>query len=258
MKKTLSWLTVGSLLLGAAAGNTHAADSADDPPKMVPVEIYVCNFNGGKGPADLDTWSKKWNEWYDAQSSAPYSGYSLTPFYYGNDQDFDFLWLGVSPDMTSMGLAYDEYFAKGGSLAAEFNAMADCGAHSNFATMNIKPPPDDDATSFFLSFSDCKIKEGKEWSDAHTALSAWADYRKAHGSEAGMWVMWPAYGGGKVEFDFKFIVSHRSLEKLGADWDQYASGGYEKSGELFDSVLDCDVSRAYHAQQRRDGIPDDE
>jgi hypothetical protein len=258
MKKTISWLTMGSLLLSAAAGNALAQDDADEAPKIVPVEIYVCNFNEGKGPADLDNWSDKWKNWAETEGTAPYSGYTLTPFYHGDDQDFDFIWLGVSPDMTSMGRGYDEYFVKSGSLAGEFAAMADCSAHSNFATMNIKQPPDDDATSFVLSFSDCTIEEGKNWSDAYAALSGWAEYRDAHGSNSGMWVMWPAYGGGKVEFDFKFLVSHRSLEHLGADWDQYASGGYEKADELFNDVLDCDISRAYLARERRDGIPDDD
>jgi len=257
MKSIAIWAASCGLLLSPAM-NCFAQETEPEAPKIVPVELYVCNFNDGKGPSDLDAWSTQWNAWADSANLAPYSGYTLAPFYFGNDQDFDFIWLGVSPDAVSMGRAYDQYSTSSGSLAADFNEMADCGAHSNFATMNIKKPPEDDATSFILTFSDCKIDEGKTFDDVHPALKAWAEYRSANGSEAGMWVMWPAYGGGKVEFDFKWITSYRSHESLGVDYDQYVSGGYEKGGELFSGLLDCDVSRAYVTTQRRDGIPDDD
>jgi hypothetical protein len=109
-----------------------------------------------------------------------------------------------------------------------------------------------------LSFSDCKHAEGKKWEDVEPALSAWSEYTTANGSQAGMWVMWPAYGGGAVDYDFKLVVSHRSHESLGVDYDQYSSGGYAKAEELFSGVVDCDVSRSYSATERRDGMPDDD
>lgn len=257
MKNITIWVVSGSLLL-APAMNGFAQDKEEESTKIVPVEIYTCNYNDGKGPSDLDAWADRWNAWADSANSAPYSGYTMTPFYYGEEQDFDFIWLGVSPDAVSMGRAYDQFLADSGSLRAEFNEMATCGAHSNFATMNFKQPPDDDATSFILTFSDCSIKEGKTFSDVDPALKAWAEYRGANGSEAGLWVLFPAYGGGKVEFDFKWVASYRSLESLGVDYDQYASGGWQKAQELFSDVLSCDVSRAYTAKQRRDGMPDED
>jgi hypothetical protein len=73
-----------------------------------------------------------------------------------------------------------------------------------------------------------------------------------------MWIMWPAYGGGGIDFDFKFAVSHPHFASWGVDYDQYAKEGYAKAEELFGGLLDCDVSRAYNARQQRDGISDDE
>lgn len=258
MKTILKWAAVCSLVMAAGTGSTLAQDEESEGPGIIPVELYVCNYHDGKGPADLDSWTAKWNAWADAQAIAPYSAYTMTPFYYGPDQDFDFLWLGVSPDATALGRAHDAWLSKSGSLPADFAAFARCSVHSNFATMNVKQPPDDDATSFVLTFSDCKVGEGKTWDDVQPALSAWSEYRTSNGSQAGMWVMWPAYGGGAVEFDFKFVVSYRSYESLGVDYDQYASSGYKKAEELFEGVVDCDPSRSYNATQRRDGMPDED
>ena len=69
--------------------------------------------------------------------------------------------------------------------------------------------------------------------------------------------MWPAYGGGDADFDFKFVISQPNYESLGEDYDQYSRGGYAKAEELFSGLLECDESRAYNAVRRRDGIPDD-
>jgi len=240
-------------------GSVIAQDEKSEEPSVVPVETYVCDYNDGKGPADLDKWVEKWNAWADSSAPEPYSAWTLTPFYYGSEQDFDFIWLGVSPSATELGRAYDNYLANSGDLQPDFETMASCGAHSNFATMNIKRPPDnDDSTSFVLSFSDCKAAEGKTFDDVYPALQAWSEYKTGLGSKAGMWVMWPAYGGGGAEFDFKFAVSHPNHESLGVDYDQYSKGGYEKGQELFGGLLDCDESRSYNAMQRRDGIPDED
>jgi len=259
MNQTLKCLATCGIMLLSGIGSLAAQDKEGEESAAFPVELYICNYNDGKGPADLDMWAEKWNAWADSSGPESYSAWTLTPFYYGGDQDFDFIWLGTSPDATTLGRAYDNYLSNSGSLNPEFMAIADCGTHNNFATINIKQPPDDgDSDSFVLSFSDCKIAEGKTFDDVYPALTAWTEYRAGHGSEAGMWVMWPAYGGGAVKYDFKFAVSHPNYESQGADWDAYAKGGYAKAEELFGGLMDCDVARAYNASMRRDGRPSDE
>jgi hypothetical protein len=247
---------VTAIALLSVAGSVSAADDSNEESSIFPVEIYACNFNEGKGPGDLDGWVSKWNAWAD-KVLAPYSAWTLTPFYYGEEQTFDFLWLGTSTDAATMGRAYDEYL-RNPDLNAGFAEIAHCNGHSNFATMNIKEPPDDDAKSVVLNFGDCKAAEGKSWDDVGPALQAWSEYRSAHGSQAGMWVLWPAYGGGEVDFDFKFVTSYRNYESLGEDYDQYGKEGYKKADELFTGLLDCDVMRSYVAVERRDGIPDED
>ena len=250
-KATVLLLTT---VLMTAAGSAAAQDEAAEESAIFPVEIYTCNYHDGRGPAELDQWVTKWNAWADT-ALAPYSAWTLTPFYYGDEQTFDFIWLGTSPDAATMGRAYDE-FLRDPELNDHFEKIAHCNSHSNFATMNVKEPPDDDATSFVLNFSDCTVAEGKTWDDVGPALNAWSEYRTGHDSQAGMWVLWPAYGGGAVDFDFKFVTSYRNYASLGADYDQYGKEGYKKADELFNGLLDCDVARSYVAVERRAGIPD--
>ena len=253
MKRVIEFAVLCGLIAAPFGGSLLAQDDDDEGPTIVPVELYACAYHDGKGPADLGDWAGKWNAWADSQNVDDYSAYTLTPFYYGQEQDFDFLWLGVSPSAVSLGKAHDAWVNRSGDLPAAFAKFARCDAHHNYATMNVKRPPDDGATSFVLSFADCTVAEGKSWDDVGPALDAWSEYRSANGSKAGMWVMWPAYGAGAVEFDFKLATSYRSYESLGVDYDQYASGGYAKAGELFDGVMDCDVARSYNAVQIRSG-----
>ncbi len=249
-------LTAALLALSAGAIAQDEGDAAEES-SIFPVEIYACNFNEGKGNADLDQWVTKWNAWFDT-TPEPYSAWTLTPFYFGSEQDFDFIWLGASPDAAALGRAQDDWISQGGGLSAEFEEFAHCSAHGNYATLNIKEPPDDDAPNFVLNFSDCSAEEGKTFDDVYPALKAWSEYRGEHGSAAGMWVMWPAYGGGDADFEFKFVTSYRNYESLGVDYDQYGKEGYKKADELFEGLLDCDEARSYVAAQRRDGIPDED
>jgi len=257
MKNLLSPLGRGAVIaILAFSSSAIAQEESDQGSAIFPVEIYTCNFHEGKGSADLDQWVTQWNAWLDGDPE-PYSAWTLTPFYFGAEQDFDFIWLGTSPDAAALGRAYDKYLANP-ALNAGFAEFASCGAHVNYATMRVKEPPNDGAKSFILNFSDCEIAEGKSFDDVAPALAAWSEYRAGHGSQAGMWVLWAAYGGGDADFDFKFVQSYRNYASLGADYDQYGKEGYKKADELFDGLVDCNDARSYIVTERRDGIPNND
>ncbi len=256
MKKILLALATGSLVIAAGCSNGVAQDEEEAPDPAVPVEIYACNYNEGMGPADLDAVAAKWNTWADERGLNDYTAWTLTKFYSGPEQDFDFIWLGVSPDAKAMGRAQDDWLATGGAIAAEFEKLGACDSHGNFAAVNFKEPPEREnpLSNVVLSFSDCNIAEGKNFGDhVAPAIGSWAEYRAGHGSEAGHWVLFPAYGGGGEEFDFKWVTSHANHEAQGADWDKY---NVELAVELFDGVLDCDSARVYNATNRRRAAED--
>lgn len=259
MNKNLMWAAASGIVAVLAAAGSMAQEEQDESAGIVPVELYSCNYREGQGPADLDAVVKKWNAWSDKTDAPAYLAMTLTPYYYGPEQDFDFAWLGLAPDGVTLGRGQDHWLANGGKIQAEFDRLADCNGHANFAVLNFKEPPErEDPSSLVISFSDCKIAEGKSFKDVSPALEAWAAYRTEHGSQSGQWVFFPAYGGGGAEFNYKFVAAYQNYESMGADYDQFGKEGYKKAGELFRGLVKCDDSRVYNATLRRNSFPDDE
>ena len=95
-------LASGSLIFAAGISNSVAQEEEDQG--AIPVEVYTCKYNDGMGPADLDAVVAKWNTWADGQGLNDYTAWTLTPFYAGPDQDFDVIWLGVSPTAQALGV----------------------------------------------------------------------------------------------------------------------------------------------------------
>ena len=96
------------------------------------------------------------------------------------------------------------------------------------------------------------IDEGVEWDAVWAGLDAWAAYQEEHGYGAGTWIMFPAYGGGGAEFDFKIVKGYDSHTEMGNDYELYVKrADYFKKGELVDSVIDCDDARLYNGTVRR-------
>ena len=261
MKRILIVLATGSLVIAAGCNNGVTQDEEKASEPAVPVELYACKYNEGMGPADLDAATAKWNAWADERGMNDYTAWTLTKFYYGPEQEFDVVWLGVSPTAKAMGAAQDDYLANGAEIAAGFAKVLTCDAHVNFAAVEFKAPPDreDPSDNIVISFSDCNIAEGKSFGDdVAPAIRAWAEYRTEQGSEAGRWVLFPAYGGGGEEFDYKSVTARENHEAKGADWDTYSAGGYKKARELFRGVSDCDSSRVYNATNRRRAVEEEE
>ena len=260
MKKLQTALVSGSLVLLAGTGfaDDHEG-AADDANVATPVEMFACTYNEGKGPADLDAATRKWNAWADKNGVDDYSAWTLVPYYSGPDQDFDVIWLGGSDDAKTLGRVQDTWLATGSKEAEGFADVVSCNVHAAYAVLGIKSPPErDDPSNIVISFSDCNTAEGTTFDDLYMPLVEWGKYKGDNGSTAGMWVFFPSFGGGGEEFDFKWVTAHQNLEDMGADWDQFSKSGWEKANELFRGKLDCDSSRTYLATNRRRAAENDE
>ena len=154
-----------------------------------------------------------------------------------------------------MGVLQDKWIATGDAVSAEFDKVGPCDGHSNFASVNFKQPPqnDDPSDNIVLTFSDCNIAEGKTFDDVAPAITAWAKFRTDQGSESGHWILFPAYGGGGEDFDFKWVSGHANHEAQGVDWDSYDG---DLDAQLFDGVIDCDSARVYNATNARRAASD--
>lgn len=253
MKKILIMLAFGGLVCIAGAGSALADSHVEGELKPAsPLELFACTYNEGKGPADLDQAAAAWNAWADKHDLNGYSAWTLVPYYSGPEQEFDALWIGGSSKAATLGAAQDLWLATGSKEMQGFNDVWTCDAHANYATLQFKKPPErENPNNAVVSFTDCNMAEGVVFDDLVPSLMEWAAYREGHGSTSGMWVLFPAYGGGGEAFDFKFVAAWQNLAEQGADYDQYNESGWKKGNELFQGKVSCDSSRVYLATNRR-------
>ena len=250
MKKTPILLLLVSLVFLTAMGTTSAQD---DGFLVIPVELFACTYNDGKSSADLDTVVDKWNKWADKEGIDNYAAWTLTPYYYGPEQEFDVIWLGAGKDAVALGKTQDTYLAENAGLHADFDDVLSCQAHANFASLNYKAAPEGRApNNEVLTFSDCSYQQGATFQDVGAAMGKWSKHLSDGGSATTIFHWYPVYGGGKEEFDFKWIQIHENFAALGADYERYGNGGgFAVNGRLFNHLIECDSTRAYVAQNRR-------
>lgn len=252
MKKILVSVAAAMLAMIFGSGAVVAQEQEQAEIRtFVPVEVWVCNYREGKGQADYDRAIEALRSVPAADPPASYLAFRLTRGFYGPDQDFDFVYLGVWPDGgSSMGRDYDNYVAEGSDANDAWNDAVDCEAASMFASTNVKPPPDDGPPdNFLITASDCDVAEGANTGDAIDAVEAWGQHRTEAGSEGGTWIWFQAFGGGDADFDFKIMNSHRNFQAFGDFFQWYAdSAAYRKWGELTDGLLDCDDARVYNSE----------
>lgn len=247
------FLLVGS---GPVMADAHEEESGDG---FIPIEIYACNFHDGKGPADLNAVTAKWNEYMDDEGDTDYFAALMYPNFF-NNLDFDVAWIGGWRDGNAMGAGKDMWISGGGEVRAEFAAVVDCPVHTLFASMQMKDPGEsgEDDNTFVLSFSNCSMKEGKEYEEVEAAQKAWNAYTDEHGFVGGTWYFWPVWGeAADADYDFKAVGSAPNFTTLGANFQLMADGHWRKSQEIWDGLLDCDSARIYTTTMIRN-LPDED
>lgn len=245
-------LAYSAVVVCLAAGLTPVIAQEEAPSLTVwPVEIYGCEYEEGKGMADLEEATAAWNAWMDESGQHDYWAYLLVPYYHSEELEFDVLWAGGWQTGAAMGKGLQRWVNEGGELAAGFDAVVDCDTVINFAVLNISEAPDPPEAGP-ISFSNCTVEEGKEFPEALAAVKAWAAYEKEQGIAADHFLLFPAYGeSSDADYNFKWVTIS-TWEQLGKAWDQFGSGGgWMKARELFKGLLDCDSSRLYAERRVR-------
>ena len=246
-KKILAALTAATLVL--CGWTTAFAQEEEQSPYVVPVDTFTCDYNEGKGPADLKKAVANWNKWMDEQGTDSYGAVTMTPYYYGEDS-FELGWLGFWTGQEAMGAGIDNYLAKGGEAAEGFNSALTCDTHEHWATINVKQPKEGPAPdNFVLMFSNCTVAEDTEWETLMAAIKEAAVYMTEQEFGNGAWMMWRVFGGaGEPDWDFKWVTSYANYTDFGKAYQHNANGGgRQKMNEIMDDMLDCDSARVYNA-----------
>ncbi|MDX1405184.1 MAG: hypothetical protein R3192_11625 [Woeseiaceae bacterium] len=249
MKKILISTIVSCVIVLAGS----VTSSAQDDMLVIPVELYTCKYNNRQGPDDLDRVVARWNSWADSNAMDYYAAWTLTPYYYSPEQEFDVIWLGAAKDAVALGRGQSAWLGGTHGLQDDFDEVLTCDSHSNFASINFKMPPENATPqNSILTFSDCTFEDGASFTALGAAMRQWAEYLDQQGSTAGIWHWYPVYGGGGEQFDFKWLEAFSNLEELGADYERYGNGGgFVTAGRLMGHLIDCDSARAYIAESRR-------
>lgn len=252
--KNLKHATALACLASLAwSGSTLAQEPP--PPSFAAIDAYLCNYNDGKGRADLDKVVAKWNKWMDNTKGAPYSAWVMTPVFSSINNPIDVAWLGVWANGNDMGKGTQDWIEKNGGIAADFDAAITCGEHSNAASVNIRPPGSEwPGKGGVAVFTNCTVAEGKTVQDAMAAHQAWAKHLDATGSKAGVWAFFPGAGQNNPEWDYKIVSSYPDFVAYGADWEAFTNGqGWAKAAQTFGGITSCDSQRVYQTTTVRNG-----
>lgn len=253
MNKFLTLVCAGGL--GIAVGGALAQDNQpalELASKVVPVDLFLCSFNDGQGPAELNEAVADWNEYMDDNGSDDYAAWVLTKFYSGNLQDFDFIWLGAWKDGNAMGAGTDLWLTTGGEHQENFDRVADCGRHVNLASINYKLPRSGTPDNSVIAFTNCDVIEGESYAAVAEAARSWSDILTESGSTAAIYHWFPVYGGGGERADFQLVTVHENYTELGADLERMTNGElFRQSNALFADLMECDIDRVYNATSIR-------
>jgi hypothetical protein len=230
---------------------TTAADNQG--PVFTPAEIFLCTYKADQNIDGVNKATAKWNSWMDKTKQHDYLGITLTPMFNDPAVKMELAWMGFWPDGKSMGAATEKTMSKKGQAATkDFFKVMNCPQHASFAVNTITPSPVATPDTAVMSFTDCKIAEGKTPADAGAALNVWGEYLVSQGVTGPMFTLWPAFGGGDVDFDFKLVQGYMNYIDFGNAFDIYGTGGgVMKAGQIFADIVQCDVGRVYNMQLRR-------
>jgi hypothetical protein len=254
MKTNKLTAMLAGFVLASASGAVLAQDEEPENPVMRVVEGWRCDYNDGKGPADLKKANDAWNEWMDEKGHDDYYAAILTPNFYG-EYMFDVAWLGVARDGNVFGSGTQSWLDEGGEVAAMFGDAISCNSHTAWVSMVVDPSEgdneDDSDNDFVVSMSNCSIKEGHTFDDYVAANAEWDAYAKENGINTVGWAWFPVAGESNNDYGFKAVSAEDDYVQLGANWQKFMEGHWRKSSELFDDIVDCDISRIYSGKTIR-------
>jgi hypothetical protein len=147
-------ISAGTLFSSSYAG----AQEAQQDPSFAAIDAYLCTYRDGKSPDDLMRVAEKWNKWMDKNKSVPYNAWIMHPVLSSTNMPVDVVWLGAWQNGNDMGKGMQDWADEGQGLNAEFQAVIECGEHSQAASVNIRPPAENwPGYNGVAAFSNCTV-----------------------------------------------------------------------------------------------------
>lgn len=248
-------------LLGACATSVvllaTGAQAQQDQPSPTPViEVFPCTYRGNNDMDNLRSVNERFNAWADRNNVTNYTAFTLTPYAYSADVEYEVAWLGAWPNGTAMGENEALWLSQGGEVAAAFDAVLECDSHSLYAEVVINQPSTPPPENGIAMFEDCTVHEGRTVPEAIAAATQWAEYTKARGPETFSAFLFPLAGlENDADYDFKVVTGFDSMQAFGRGTDMYTGGGFLRAEELFGRLLTCNSPRIYRLERVRLAAP---
>lgn len=248
--------TVVAMMSAVALGWLSSSQAQEGGDKAVPVEFFACNWQPGKGMADLDKVTARFVKYAD-KNDAGYSAWILTPQFYNSAvpaANFQVGWLGSWPDANAFGRGQDSWQSKGGELATAFSEVIDCSNRHELASSVVIHAPDGPPDNGVVMFYACNLHDGKSPVEAIDAGKKLAGAMTGLGAKSASWLFFPALGAGNTAPDFWRVIAFPNYTALGAAAEIYTNGGgWQKAMEILGSVATCHTPGVYDASLVRNG-----
>ena len=223
---------------------------ADDPDTFQ-VETISMKFKPGKNLEDVLSLRGKFADFATA-GDIQFGSRILVPWAVSkaalpDDQDWDALWIGFSPNTGEYSKALGYYLDNGDSFNADFDAVRTnvattlMGGHVVFRS-EAGAPEGVGATLFRT----CQLKSKQTLNDAKTAMVSMSEKLKAGGSK-GSTYFWVPGPGSPPSMEDSFLITRwfPSIEAWGESAMAYQDGDMSKVGAAVDRVMDCSAFRLY-------------
>ena len=221
-----------TLLSGVAFADDHL-----QVPEYGGVETFACDFNEGKDMDDLLKASKKWDKWFDKNSSVGYTGLVLTPYYY-DSLDADVYWVGFSSSLEEQAVAQTEFLAT--DLPQDFYDVYTCKSHAQLAWVRVRDEVGSSEDGV-VDFSACTMLPDATQEAMSTADRKMNRFLTEIGSTARIYRWYPMQGGEANGVDFYQASWSSSLQEKGANADKFVrAGGPRMQASVYGELLSCD------------------
>ncbi|MDE0743908.1 MAG: hypothetical protein OSB24_08485 [Woeseiaceae bacterium] len=224
------------LLIGLSFSALGTAQTYQYEPVVNKAEYWVSKFAAGKDMNDLLDWSKDYLKFTEGKAAfANVNSSIMTPYYTGDVNAVDFVWLDIYPNSTDQYAALEELVTNGAATSAKWPGN-NVRVISSWQWQISDSPIGDDAYGM-VHYQDCSLKENVTLRDAFDAYKNFAAQAKAAGDTMGRKMIF-SESGSNPSFDYVYTLWNSSISKYGADSDTYVS---QLMGTAEDKVLD-DIS----------------
>ena len=235
------------LLASLSLSDLYADDHVMQAPTLIPLETLQCNFNGNKDVEDLYKIQDEWSAFVEESEDVSYASWLVTPmFRSASDFTNDIGWLGISPNWTAFGKAYDAWFDRAGKIAEKFDKVYTRDSQQLFAAQIVRQT-ENTSSNGVMMVSHCSLINSATLMDVTMADQKWNAYLDSQGSEGTIVKWYPGPGTPTdLDYSFKYVSLAPSMEAWGEGSESFVNnGGLLVQQEIFGNIVSCDSPRLY-------------